>query len=80
MQTKNLPVRNFELREHKEDEVNLNHILETSEDSLIGFILEVDFKYPGELHDTHQDYLLAPTKEIVSLGWLSPYQTIYLGR
>ena len=63
MQTKKLPVRNFELIEHIKDEVILNQILEMSEDFLIGFILEVDLEYPEELHNTHQDYPLASTKK-----------------
>ena len=75
MQTEKLPVRNFELIEHIEDEVIVNQILNMTEDSLIGFILEVDLEYPEELHDNHQDYPLAPTKESVPQDWLSPYQT-----
>ena len=73
MQTEKLSVRNFELIEHIEDELILNQILETSEDSLIGFILEIDLEYPEELHDIHQDYPLAPTKETVPQDCLSPY-------
>ena len=40
-QTEKLPVSKFELIKHIEDEKLLNQILETSEDSLIGFIFEV---------------------------------------
>ena len=54
MQTAKTPVRNFELIDHIEDKVILNQILKTSEDSLIGFILEVDLEYPEELHESHQ--------------------------
>ena len=75
MQTEKLPVRNFELIEHIEDEVIVNQILNMTEDSLIGFIMEVDLEYPEELHEDHQDYPLAPTKESVPQDWLSPYQT-----
>ena len=75
MQTEKLPVRNFEVKEHIEDEVVVNQILNMTEDSLIGFILEVDLEYPEELHDNHQGYPLAPTKESVPQDWLSPYQT-----
>ena len=75
MQTEKLPVRNFELIEHIEDELIVNQILNLTEDSLIGFILEVDLEYPEELHEDHEDYPLAPTKESVPQDWLSPYQT-----
>ena len=68
-------MRNFELIEHIEDVVIVNQILNMTEDSLIGFILEVDLEYPEELHEDHQDYPLAPTKESVPQDWLSPYQT-----
>ena len=75
MQMEKLPVRIFELIEHIEDEVIVNQILNMTEDSSIGFILEVDLEYPEELHEDHQDYTLAPTKESVHQDWLSPYQT-----
>ena len=65
MQTEKLPVRNFELIEHIEDKVIGNQTLNMTEDSLIGFILEVDLEYAEELHVNHQDYPLAPTKESV---------------
>ena len=75
IQTEKLPVRNFELIKHILDEVIVNQILNMTEDSLIGFILEVDLEYPEERHDNHQDYSLAPSKESVPQDWLSPYQT-----
>ena len=33
-----------------------------TEDSDVGFILEVDLRYLKELHDDHNDYPLAPEK------------------
>ena len=38
-----------------------------------GLILEVDLKYPGELHDLHNDYCLAPEKMKVTKNMLSRY-------
>ena len=34
----------------------------TSEYNSMGYILEIGLKYPSELHDLHNDYLLAPEK------------------
>ena len=31
--------------------------------SSTGYILKVDLEYPQELHDIHNDYLLAPEKK-----------------
>ena len=42
MQKEKNAVRNFELKEYREDEVIFNQMLKSSEASLIGFILEVD--------------------------------------
>ena len=64
MQTEKLPVRNFELIKHIEDEVIVNQILNMTEYSLNGFILEVDLEYPEELHDDHQDYPLDLLKKV----------------
>ena len=43
------------------------------EDSNKGLILEVDLKYPEDLHDLHNDYPLAPEKVKVTDSMLSNY-------
>ena len=44
-----------------------------SEKSPIGHFLKVDFEYPDELHELHNDYPLAPEKLAVSSDMLSNY-------
>ena len=39
----------------------------------VGYFLEVDLEYPNELHELHNDYLLAPEKLVVSNNVLSAY-------
>ena len=54
-----LPINSFETVQ----EYNLERILTATNDSEYGFILEVDLHYPDQLHDGHEDFPLAPTKE-----------------
>uniref|UniRef100_A0A158P533 DNA-directed DNA polymerase n=2 Tax=Tetranychus urticae TaxID=32264 RepID=A0A158P533_TETUR len=49
-------------------------ILESNEYREIGYVLEVDLDYPPTLHDSHNDYPLAPEKIIVEYDQLSDYQ------
>ena len=44
-----------------------------SEKSPIRYFLEVDLEYPEELHELHNDFLLAPEKLTVSSDKLSKY-------
>ena len=44
-----------------------------SENSSVGYILEVDLKYPSELHELHNDYQLPPEKLKINQNMLSSY-------
>ena len=48
-------------------------VMSINEKSLTGSFLEVDLKYPDELHELHNDYPLAPEKLAVSSDMLSNY-------
>ena len=48
-------------------------VMSISWKSSIGYILEVDLEYPDELHDSHNNYPLAPEKRAVSYEILSDY-------
>ena len=48
-------------------------IMSINEKSHVGYILEVDLKYPKELHELHNDYPLAPEKLFVTNYILSNY-------
>ena len=45
-----------------EKEINKLDLDSISENSPIGYFLEVDLEYPSELHYSHNDYSLAPEK------------------
>jgi len=66
-----LPVGEFEWVEPTEE--LLEHVLNCSDGSDYGFILECDLEYPQHLHEHHSDYPLAPDRKSVSFGELSPF-------
>ena len=66
-----LPYDKFEwLSDDEIDSIDFNCV---SAESGVGYILEVDLKYPSELHDLHNDYPLAPEKMRVNKDILPDY-------
>ena len=64
-----LPCREFEWLKNV-DELDIMSINQTSD---VGYILEIDLKYPKELHELHNDYPLAPEKLAVTNDMFSNY-------
>ena len=54
-------------------EINRFCLNSISENSSTGYFLKVDLEYPIELHDSHNDYPLAPEKLEISSDMLSKY-------
>ncbi|CAN7978786.1 unnamed protein product, partial [Ixodes persulcatus] len=52
-----LPVSDFEWM--TKDEIACLNIDDVPDDAPTGYILEVDLRYPHDLHDTHSDFPLA---------------------
>ena len=64
-----LPYEKFEQLEN----IDKFDIMSINEKNGIGYFLEVDLEYPGELHELHNDYPLAPEKLAVTNHMLSKY-------
>ena len=56
-----------------EDKTTSNDFNSVSSKSDVGYFLEVDLKYPSELHDLHNHYPLAPEELRVNSDMLSDY-------
>ena len=70
--SKYLPYGGFKQLTQKKKIKNFD-VNSISENNLDGYILEVNLEYPDELHDVHNDYLLAPEKLEISNDMLSNY-------
>src|SRR5437867_7528233 len=69
--SESLPVGDFKFL--SDAEMAKFRLDEVGADDEIGYILDVDLEYPAELHDSHNDYPLAPESFEVSAKLHSPY-------
>ena len=65
-----LPLNSFQT----DTEVTIEQILQTPDEAEFGYIVCVDLDYPDSIHDAHQDFPMAPTREPVDSMLLSSYQ------
>ena len=66
-----LPYKNF--RWLTQSEIENFNILETTPNSPVGYILEIDLLYPKELHILHDDLPMAPQHLNITYNMLSPH-------
>ena len=69
--SKPLPKRDFKWKRVMLSE---EEILKKKENAKNGWILDVDFEYPKELHEEHNSFPLTPEKKQVKNEWMSEYQ------
>ena len=72
-----LPVGNYKFEEV--DRFDSGFISYLSDESKVGYILDVDLEYPDELHKLHNDYPLAPENITVTEDMISPHSKKILG-
>jgi len=70
-QSEPLPVGNF--RFLTEDEIENFDLASVKADAEVGYIIEWDLTYPTHLHDSHNDYPMAPEHLTVMRDMLSPF-------
>ena len=72
------PLNDFEFTDQQWDSdlgpQFIQKVLETPDDSDVGYILEMDLSYQDALQNLHSDFPLAPVKQQVKPCWLGDYQ------
>ena len=69
----NQPLPNCNFKFLNKKEMNKFFLDSMSENSSVGYILEVDLEYCKELHNIHNDYPLCPEKTEISSNMLPKY-------
>lgn len=70
-QSEPLPIGNF--RFLSDEEINDFDLFSIKADAEVGYIIECDLAYPPHLHDSHNDYPMAPDHLTVTRDMLSPF-------
>ena len=60
--------------------INIEAILNTAYDNMIGYYVEVTFRYPKELHDQCKEFPTAPEALCPSQSMLSDFQKDIMSR
>ena len=74
-QTKFLPVSGFKWSSENEIKAltsqNFKKLREIDENDSVAYFVQVDLEYPPNLHDSHNDFILAPYRKIITIPDLS---------
>ena len=55
-------------------DISFDKVMQTSEESDVGYFVMLDLNYPSNLHDCHNDFLLAAEKSAIDVEMLCQYQ------
>lgn len=58
---------------HERNHITEQSVMSLPDDSEVGYIFEIDFKYSKYLHPLHNEYPVAPERVNVEVQTLSPY-------
>ena len=72
-QSAHMPIGDYEWASTQEIAHLQDHLLDISNDSTTGYILEVDLEYPSHLHETHDTLPLVATQREFTYDCISPY-------
>ena len=64
-----LPFKNLQF-----SDVDIDTVLNTSDESETGYIIEVDLTFPEEIHDKLKEFPPCPENVAPGLDWLSDFQ------
>ena len=57
-----------------DNNIKVEEVLQTSDDNDVGYIVELDFEFPPEIHDKLKEYPPAPEILTPKDEWMSDYQ------